>query len=300
MPFEGILVKCKWHRNDGGEMKEFVVFFKQIDWFNYGHIFMSGLIASLPSIVAVIGIIVNNKKAESRQISEKRNSVKLAVLEEIYSDYNKLSDDLIREIAYEETKLRNLAKEIIYEGETEYSYTYMKELEVCLFSLCTFAIKRKEMLKVFDIDLEFDTVLESLSEIYNEMEFKRRLIEEISKLYVFYYVKSDDFTECRKKVMEKLEEKRKMFSPKNDDYDKRREIYFWRKMKNRSFYAEMEEMRKLVECFNESEKLHIFNELEFVIGGQIKEISDMDISCLDKFETHLASEYKKTLHIKNC
>ena len=58
-----------------------------MDWntfIQYSKIFLSGLVASLPSIIAAMGIIINNRRATVRMKDDRKKSFKLGILEEVY------------------------------------------------------------------------------------------------------------------------------------------------------------------------------------------------------------------------
>ena len=61
-----------------------------MDWntfIQYSKIFLSGLVVSLPSIIAAMGIIINNRRATVRMKDDRKKSFKLGILVQQFSHW---------------------------------------------------------------------------------------------------------------------------------------------------------------------------------------------------------------------
>lgn len=61
----------------------------------YLELFLKGFVATLPSIVAATGIIVNNVSSTARQRREREAKYKIELIEQIYAQYHDIINDFL-------------------------------------------------------------------------------------------------------------------------------------------------------------------------------------------------------------
>ena len=97
-------------------------------------IFMSGAIASLPSIIAALGIIINNNRASARQRKDRSIKIQLDIIEDIYKKFNEISNEYITMAPSVKGKLFEIQEEIIYIGSDNIIQKYIFELYEIIYN----------------------------------------------------------------------------------------------------------------------------------------------------------------------
>ena len=128
-----------------------------MDWntfIQYSKIFLSGLVVSLPSIIAAMGIIINNRRATVRMKDDRKKSFKLGILEEVYKQYDECAREYINIVSSVSSEMIKIQDELIYRGTDnlaeEYKYRLVEAGKKALY-LATY---RNSLIKALKVNID--------------------------------------------------------------------------------------------------------------------------------------------------
>ena len=124
----------------------------------YLMLFLKGLVVALPSIVAAIGIIINNLRSSSRQRRERVAKYKLDLIEQTYSKYNELCNQFIEFRASFRLKLMDIQEEIVNTGIDTSVSKYCAGLEELVERIVFWATYKRTIMDEIGIERDIDSV----------------------------------------------------------------------------------------------------------------------------------------------
>ena len=169
--------------------------------------FLQGLIASLPSIIAVVSLLVNNSKADIRLRKDKEKTFELSLIESLYTEYNCIVNQYIGILAESRTNISNIAEEIVFFGTETRKQLYQNELYGFCKRAVYLAIYKRKAFDEFGINIDPEEMSKKIVNDISRIIIYTSVVLHISKLFVIYYGELHDEDVVRQKVIEELTKK---------------------------------------------------------------------------------------------
>ena len=267
-----------------------------MDWntfIQYSKIFLSGLVASLPSIIAAMGIIINNRRATVRMKDDRKKSFKLGILEEVYKQYDECAREYINIVSSVSSEMIKIQDELIYRGTDnlaeEYKYRLVEAGKKALY-LATY---RNSLIKALKVNIDADEMAIYLNDTYNKMVVWTNELVMISKLFIITYYETADFDKTINEVIEILRKK-------VEDIKKNVDLTYELKVYNACFENEYEQKldkySEVISSFDDNEKNEISGSMKFLIDKISSSLEEYTQSKkLEQFSSKLSEEIYKLL-----
>ena len=174
---------------------------------DFWKLFFSGAVASLPSIIAAIGIIVNNWRASSRQKKDRSIKLKTDLIEKVYEEYNSLANNYLEIVEGFRRRLLSIHREVLFVGTEDELKNYLLELKELQKKAIFFAAYRYTMIDAYNLDISADEMVKSIIESANKTILSASLVAYITKLFVTDYRRTKDFEITRENVVSDIRDK---------------------------------------------------------------------------------------------
>lgn len=252
-------------------------------------IFLKGAVASLPSIVAVVGIVINNTRASSRQNKDRNIRIKMDLVNDIYKFYNDLSKKYIEMISSVERQLYDIQEEIIYSGTDNCKQRYYSELYEISKQALFLAVYKRKIIDVYELRIDADELAKHICDVVKQIQTYASVIVYISKLYIVEFYKIGNSDLVTEMVINELKADSERIEETKDCREACQILYDLvgnpseEKVKNWNVY---------LDSFSEDEKRRISAGVKFIIRSYVKEI-DNKAQFFTDFEEQIANEVKR-------
>ena len=122
----------------------------------YLQLFFSGAVASLPSIIAACGIVINNHRASLRQKRDRNIKLELDIIEDIYEKYDVIRKEYIDIMSSTRTNTTRIMQELLYSGQETFKQEYDAKLEEMLKNALFLSVYKRKILEACNIEIDAD------------------------------------------------------------------------------------------------------------------------------------------------
>ena len=255
------------------------------DMSRYIQMFIDGTVITLPSIVAAIGIIVNNIKASSRQKRDRSIGFDLELIEALYERYDNVSKEYIEIVSSISFRLYNIQEEIIYHGTDNELQRYISEVQDFVKRSLFFALYKSKVIEMRRMGISSDELVHSIIDLSQDIVSYARTVSYTSKLYVVKYSDINDINLTREVVVEVL--KSKCNFEKNSEHSTGVVEDYLRE-------EEIKDFGRLVKQLSESEKRAISAEIKRIIREYETSINT-ETKFLDDYEEQINRALKRVI-----
>lgn len=259
----------------------------------YGKIFFDGLVASFPSIIAALGIIINNKKANVRMKDERSKAFKLGIIEELYKQYDECVREYINIASSVNSNMIKIQNELIYKGTDNLVKEYRFHLIEAGKKALYLATYRNSLIKVLGIDVDVDKIAISLNDIYKKISVFTNELVMVSKLFIVIYYETTDFNKTTNDVIEILIKQSKGIGKNTDsscEFKTNKECF------ENEYEKKLEKYSEVIGSLGEDEKNEINARMKFLIDKfsfYLEECTETGV--LEQFGVELSEEIGKVL-----
>lgn len=263
---------------------------------DYISAFVQGLVASLPSIIAVVSLLVNNAKADSRQLKDKEKSFELSLIESMYTEYNDIVNQYIGIITESRTRITNIVEEIVFCGTELKKQLYQDELLSFCKRVVYLAIFKRKAFDEFEIKIDPDGMAKNIVNDISRIIVYTSVVVYISKLFVVFYGELHDEDAVRQKVIEELTKKADVLFindilSETECKNIRRNIDYESDNMNKQF-----EENYILLC--EREKRMVCSNISVVIDSYSERISNCNTEEIDVLEEQIVGNIKRLVKKK--
>lgn len=153
----------------------------------YLKMIINGLVTSLAPIVAAIGIVVNNRKANERDYKNREKRLKTDILEDMYDMFQKARHEEIDfQIQIRHLQL-NMVEEIIEFGTNSFLPRIRDLCSSNIFRAIDIEMYKQELRKILGIDISLKELLDLQQENYREILAQPQVLERITWILVDNY-----------------------------------------------------------------------------------------------------------------
>ena len=252
---------------------------------------IDGTVTSLPSIVAAIGIIVNNLRASSRQKLDRRIKYDIDLIETICNKYDEVSNEFIILMSEVETRLYDVQEEIIHYGTDNESQRFMAETMEVVQKTLFLATYKNRIKKARNIKIDSEKLVKGMVDSAERIMVYIRVITYISKLFVVKYHETLDMDITRKEVIEVLKKEVSILDFDYSDMD-------IRKKKSYYLYDSREETIRnygdYINSIEDSDKRKISSMMKEIIR-EFTDKATFDCFFLDEYEQQINNALKQVL-----
>lgn len=258
---------------------------------DYISAFVQGLVASLPSIIAVVSLLVNNAKADSRQRKDKEKSFELSLIESMYTEYNDIVNQYIGIITESRTRITNIVEEIVFCGTELKKQLYQDELLSFCKRVVYLARFKRKAFDEFEIKIDPDGMANIIVNDISRIIVYTSVVVYISKLFVVFYGELHDEDAVRQKVIEELTKKVDVLFindilSETECKNNRRNIDYESDNMNKQF-----EENYILLC--EREKRMVCSNISVVIDSYSERISNCNTEEIDVLEEQIVGNIKR-------
>lgn len=244
----------------------------------YVKLFFNGLVVALPSIIAAVGIIVNNVRSSARQRKDRKIKYKLDLIEKVYATYSGISNQYISLQTSIPTRLIDIQKEIVNKGAEGEMQRLMAEMTELYEKTAFWATYKAGVLDLENIELDIDTTAKFF---FNNLSNFRAFVEVFArtiKLFVVCLYEEGDIDHARQTVVNQLQEVMR-------DIDKATESQI---PISKRLWEKTDDYSKVFETLNEKEKANILNYGNDIMDVFVDAIKKTPVEQLDRFELQVA------------
>lgn len=254
------------------------------------NLFLSGTVVALPSIIAALGILINNCRASSRQKGDRSIKLKLELLEGIYSKFDDISDDFILIMSSIEKRLFIIQEDVLENGSDNELQTYVLEMNEIAKKAVFLAVHKRKTLDIYKMKIDADELANYVVEVAKRIITYADVIVFVTKLFVVKYYETADKELATQAVIQELKkemERSKLCNQYKDVFDVHLQ------------YLE-DPRRELVKGYNsalvtfdDKEKSSISSSVSLVTKAYIDELNKYGTEPFDRFEEQLVLTMKK-------
>lgn len=256
----------------------------------YINLFLKGAVASLPSIIAAVGILINNNRASARQKNDRNIKMKIDLLERIYGTFIDINDSYIDIMSSIEIRFYSIQEEILKSGTENNLQNYVLELNELAKKSVLFAVHKRKVLDLYKIKVDADELAHYIFDVTKEIVSYADAIAFITKLFVIKYYETADSELTTKAVVQELKnevEKSKLYNQCKDALDvhiqymdsPRREL--------------IKDYTSILTTFDDIEKRKISSSISPVIKAYLDNLNKYDSEPIEEFEKQLVMALKK-------